>query len=264
MSEPRLFRGGEDRPIVHHAATELRPVHRAELRTRRLALAHKVLDVNHRKAVRVLAEIVDRIAARENHPATVDLELNQPRIGFPQQQVVADAGAALGDEFEVVIVIDVLKSGARGLLADAVGELGGALRLVKAHAALRHAGRRLRLGRQRAPRSTGGVLRAQRVLRCESRIQIAHVELKMRAGTCETRLVEQSTELPGRELTEARGLDFAKPDPSKLPERTGGIPPDLLLDAVELDSDGSAEWCRTDRSRQAVGDEHGGSVSTRL
>src|SRR5256886_3766562 len=134
MSEPRLFRGGEDRSIVDHAATELRPVHRAELRTRRLALAHKVLDVNHRKAVRVLAEIVDRIAPRENHPATVDLELNQPRIGFPQQQVVADACAVLGDEFEVVIVIAVLKSGARGLLADAVGELGGALCLVKAHA----------------------------------------------------------------------------------------------------------------------------------
>src|SRR5207237_10416862 len=105
---------------------------------------------------------------------------------------------------------------------------------------------------------------AERVRVGEGRIQIADVELKMRAGTCETSLVEQSTELPGRELTEPRGLDFAKPDPSKPPERTGGIPPDLLLDGVKLDSDAFAEWCRTDRLRQAVRDERGGGVSTRL
>src|SRR2546423_3525218 len=86
----------------------------------------------------------------------------------------------------------------------------------------------------------------------------------MRAGTREARLVEQSTELPGRELTEPRGLDFAEPDPSKLPERTGGIPPDFLLDRVKLDSDGVSERCRTDRSRQPLRHERGGSGSARL
>jgi len=93
--------------------------------------------VDHRKAARIAAEVVARIPAAHDHPAAVDLELDEPGIRFPEEQVVADGPASLLRELEIVIVVHVLQFRAPRLLADAIGELGGVPRLIHAHASRR-------------------------------------------------------------------------------------------------------------------------------
>src|SRR5262245_56862423 len=111
----------------------------------------KVFHVDERNTAGVAGEVVARLPAAEGHHAAVDLELYERRVGFLEEQIVADPAGLLG-ELEIVIVIDELQSGALRLGADAIGEIRGASGFIQAHSSP---------GRCRAQATARRVVRAE-------------------------------------------------------------------------------------------------------
>ena len=63
-------------------------------------------------------EVLDRAGAGGDHPAAVELEVDEAGVGFVEQDVVAEVAAGQGFELEVVVVIGVLEAEGLGAAAD--------------------------------------------------------------------------------------------------------------------------------------------------
>src|SRR6266403_6307223 len=133
--QARRLRCGENWPVMDDTTSQFRSAHYGHTPGNRALVTggQEILDVNHRESIGIVLEVVDGIAATEDHPAAVDLEFYELWVGFLQQQVVTDGATALSCEFKAVIVIHVLQPGALGFLTDAIGKRGSPLRFIRTH-----------------------------------------------------------------------------------------------------------------------------------
>src|SRR6266702_2648505 len=151
----------------------------------------------HWESLRILLEVPDRLAAGKNHPAAVDLELDELRIRLLQQHVIADRAAALVSKLEVMVMVCELQSCSARAVADPVGKVRGSLGFVEAHSrsecvfgrtGTQHEGTHYRADCVCRPERMG-------IVKCPA--QVVYIELQVRAGTGEARSVQQAAELFG-------------------------------------------------------------------
>src|SRR5690242_4176990 len=107
--QARPFRGAEDRFVVHYTPAQLGAPHHSDLTAwATTGVRYEVLDVKHWEPRWILFEVLKRTAPCEDHPPAVDLEFDELCVGLAQQQIVADGAVPLIDEFEIVVVVNVL------------------------------------------------------------------------------------------------------------------------------------------------------------
>src|SRR5262245_7926170 len=106
MLQIRFARRCENWFVIDSAMTELRTAHLHFT----FGTPQEVLDMDHRKSLRIPLEVLDGIVTGKAHPAAVDLELDELPIGLLQKHVIADRAALLGHELEVVVVVSQLQA----------------------------------------------------------------------------------------------------------------------------------------------------------
>src|SRR5690348_13181222 len=192
--------------------------------------------MNHGESARILAKVADGIVAGKNHPAAVDLKLDELRIGIFQDQVIARLPATHIIKLEVMIVIGELQPGTLSSLANPVGQLDGSLGLIQSDAGAENVLGRIRAQYSRAHDRADGELRAKRMSLVEGPIQISRIELQMSAGTNEPGLIQQTAKLLSRQTPVPGGLHLHVTDFPQPLQRSASIGPHGIVDRIELDS----------------------------
>ena len=93
----------------------------------------KILDVQQAVALRIFGQVRHRILTRHRRPPAIQLQLHQPRIGQPQEFIVA-RHAVVGLPLKIVIVIRELQAFLLDLLPHFVELLGIPLPVIQRQA----------------------------------------------------------------------------------------------------------------------------------
>ena len=162
----------------------------------------KILHVDHAVAVWDIARKYSTgFLSGDAHPAAVELELDQLRIGFREENVVAGLAAAQVAEFEVVIVVGVLKAGGFGLSRDVVGQ--GSVLLKSSAVCDRDAWIASNMDLPNGRRGEHGadhILYAESMRLVEQRAGIGGSELEVSAGAFQAGIVNHLAEVGGESL----------------------------------------------------------------